>query len=556
MRTRTIKKEIIPYIVCAGLFALAGILQYIDNEVTIFWDKLLSLVINLIFFLLIFIWGNSAKNRIVEKSTRRLLITVATLMFMWLLLRYVKYYFFASYETASRYLWYMYYIPQCLVPPLAWIAAMGLTRKSSRSVCKCLYLVLVPAVVLILLILTNDLHQTAFVFKENFANFETDYKHGPVYYITMAWLALGMIAAVATLFLKCSISACKKKVWIPLTVFAVCAVVSGLCFAFEVRSYKVPELLCFTFIAIFESCVRIGLIPSNENYEKYFAMSSVSSVITDEELKPVFRTEKLPETGREPYERAKAEGSILLDENTRMSAKSISGGSVFYAENLAAINELLGKLSIVNEELTEEGELITYENDLKERKAKTEEKNRLYSRIFEIVSASLGEVNALVDGIDETSADFEKNLRLACVYLAYIKRRSNLEMLRNRSENIDINEIALSVKESLGCLADCGITTSFVGNASGEYDAKICIFLYEFFEECIKKALPTLSGVIVKLSAGNGKIALRAVVTDAADSVKDFFDDEIKKCNGKVTVAAEDDSLYETLTFETGGAER
>ena len=158
-----------------------------------------------------------------------------------------------------------------------------------------------------------------------------------------------------------------------------------------------------------------------------------------------------------------------------------------------------------------------------------------------------------MDGIDETSADFEKNLRLACVYLAYIKRRSNLEMLRNRSENIDINEIALSVKESLGCLADCGITTSFVGNASGEYDAKICIFLYEFFEECIKKALPTLSGVIVKLSAGNGKIALRAVVTDAAGSAKDFIGGEIKKCNGKVTVAAEDDSLYETLTFETGG---
>ena len=105
----------------------------------------------------------------------------------------------------------------------------------------------------------------------------------------------------------------------------------------------------------------------------------------------------------------------------------------------------------------------------------------------------------------------------------------------------------------MGCLADCGITTSFVGNASGEYDAKICIFLYEFFEECIKKALPTLSGVIVKLSAGNGKIALRAVVTDAAGSAKDFMGEEIKKCNGKVTVTAEDDSLYETLTFETGG---
>lgn len=553
MSTRTIKKGIIPYIVCGGLFVLAGVLQYIDNEVSIFWDKLCSLAVNLIFFLLIFIWGNSAKNRIVQKSTRRLLIAVAGLMFSWLLLRYVKYYFFASYDTASRYLWYMYYIPQCLAPPLAWIAAMGLTRKSSRSVCKCLYLVLVPAVVLISLILTNDFHQTAFAFKENFANFESDYKHGPVYYITMAWLALGMIAAVTTLFLKCSISACKRKIWVPITVFAVCAVVSGLCFAFEVRSYKVPELLCFTFIAIFESCVRIGLIPSNENYEKYFAASTVSSVITDEELKPVFRTAKLTETDREMYERAKAEGAILLDKNTRLSAKDISGGSVFYAESLTAINELLGELSVVNEELTEESELIAYENDLKERKAKTEEKNRLYSRIFEIVSASLGEVNALVDGIDETSADFEKNLRLACVYLAYVKRRSNLEMLASRNERIDVNEIVLSVKESLGCLTDCGITTSFVGQASGEYNAKVCVLLYEFFEACVRKAMPALSGVIVKLSSGNGKIALRAVVTDASDSVKDFPEDEIKRLNGKVTVTAEDDSLYETLTFETGG---
>lgn len=88
MRTQTARKRMLVYVLCAALFALAGILQYIDNEVTIFWDKLLSLVINLIFFLLIFIWGNSAKNRIVEKSTRRLLITVATLMFMWLLRRF------------------------------------------------------------------------------------------------------------------------------------------------------------------------------------------------------------------------------------------------------------------------------------------------------------------------------------------------------------------------------------------------------------------------------------------------------------------------------------
>ena len=122
------------------------------------------------------------------------------------------------------------------------------------------------------------MNHTAFLFKENFTNFESDYKHDSVCYITMTWLALGMIAEVAKLFLKCSITACKEKVRIPLTVFSVCVVVSVQYFAFVVRSYKVPELLYFTFVVIFESCVRIGLIPPNKKYEKYFAMSSVTTV--------------------------------------------------------------------------------------------------------------------------------------------------------------------------------------------------------------------------------------------------------------------------------------
>lgn len=556
MLSNTDRRRVVQYTVCAVFFVLAGILQYIDNDLTIFWDKVCSLVVNLIFFMLIFVWGYSVKIRIVQKSTRRLLIIIAILMFVWLLLRYVKYYFFASYDTASRYLWYMYYIPQCLVPTLAWIAAMGFTRKNNNAASKYTYLALIPAIILIILILTNDMHQGAFIFNKDFENFESDYKHGAIYYITMAWLVISMASTVLTLFLKCSISGCKRKIWVPITVFAICVTVSILCFAFEVRSYKVPELLCFTFIAIFESCVRIGLIPSNENYEKYYAVSSVSSVITDEKLQPVFSTAKQMQAGEEFYARAKEEGSIFLDKDRRLSCKSISGGSVFYAESLAPINELLEKLSIVNEGLTEEGELIAYENELKERKAKTEEKNRLYSRIFEIVSDSLGDVNMLVEGIDESSVDFEKKLRIACVYLAYIKRRSNLEILASRSDTIDINEIVLSIKESLGCLADCGITTSFVVQASGEYDAKICIVLYEFFEECVRKALPTLSGIIIKLSEGKGKISLRAVTTNGAQSAKDFNKEQIKILNGKLTVKTEEECLYETLTFETGGAEK
>ena len=97
---------------------------------------------------------------------------------------------------------------------------------------------------------------------------------------------------------------------------------------------------------------------------------------------------------------------------------------------------------------------------------------------------------------------------------------------------------------------------SFVGGAGGECDARQGILMYEFLQECIRRALPTLSGAIVKLSSSKGKVSLRVVTTDAADSAKDFSGGEIERLNGKITVVAEDECLYQTLTFAQGGAEK
>lgn len=179
-------------------------------------------------------------------------------MFVWLLLRYVKYHFFMPYDTASRYLWYLYYVPQCFVPPLTLIAALGLTGKSNRAMSKYVYLLLVPAFILVILILTNDLHQTAFVFGKNFENFEEVYDHGALYYVTMVWIGGVMAAVVVTLFVKCSISACRQKVWVPIAVAALCTLAGTLCFMFATRSYKVPELFIFSYILIITANVPTG----------------------------------------------------------------------------------------------------------------------------------------------------------------------------------------------------------------------------------------------------------------------------------------------------------
>lgn len=106
------------------------------------------------------------------------------------------------------------------------------------------------------------------------------------------------------------------------------------------------------------------------------------------------------------------------------------------------------------------------------------------------VSDELNFVQNLVAEIDENSEDFEQNLRGACVRLAYVKRRSNLEFIKDVGEDMDVNEIALSLKESLGYLSDCGVTTMFVGNASGEYDGRICTLAYDFLKSVSSARCP------------------------------------------------------------------
>ena len=112
---------------------LAGFLQYYDISLPPFYARTFSYLANTIFLILIFIWGKSIRQRIIQKGIRRKLVIIAVLLFFWLFIRFIKYNVFSRKDTISRYLWYMYYIPQCLVPPISLIAMMELTRKKKEN---------------------------------------------------------------------------------------------------------------------------------------------------------------------------------------------------------------------------------------------------------------------------------------------------------------------------------------------------------------------------------------------------------------------------------------
>lgn len=100
-KTTTDKKRIIDFAVCVAFFVVAGVLQYVDESLQPFWTKVCSITATVIFLMLIFMWGYSVKNRIVSKSTQRMVLAVASLLFFWLLIRCVKYEFLNSYDNVG-----------------------------------------------------------------------------------------------------------------------------------------------------------------------------------------------------------------------------------------------------------------------------------------------------------------------------------------------------------------------------------------------------------------------------------------------------------------------
>lgn len=108
-------------------------------------------------------WGISVHHRIVQKQVWMYMVTVALLALFWLTARTLKFHFVTD-PHAARYLWYAYYIPNLLIPLNALFVALYVGKLENYRIPKWAHLLCIPALLLVLLVLTNDLHQLVFTF--------------------------------------------------------------------------------------------------------------------------------------------------------------------------------------------------------------------------------------------------------------------------------------------------------------------------------------------------------------------------------------------------------
>ncbi len=550
MRIAINKKRISGYSICLFFFFLAGFFQMIDDLLPDFWHVLFSLLAHVILLSLVIFWGVSIIHRIIRKDLRLYLLIIAIFILFFLVVRMIKYGLTRNDDILNRYLWYSYYVSQCLIPPTLLLASLSIETKDGKPLKKTWFLIFIPAIILLSLIYTNDLHQLAFIFEYSENGFS--YKHGIVFYLAIIWEILITIISIIIMIIKCQVSACRKKIWIPIFTFLGCVFISTICFLVNISSFKIPELLCFSCILIIESCINIGLIPSNINYEKYFYHSMCSAFITDESLQVIYRSKSSLSLDKEQL-KAAIISPIMVNKNTRFYGTKIHGGYTFRSEDLSLINEINIGLQEAKQQIKEENDIIEAENEMKKQSAKIDEQKKLYAKVETYTKDEINKLNNLLLLKTINEEDFINKMRFACVLAAYIKRRSNLILLSKKDKLMDVDELALSINESISYLSLTNIECFLDFNLKGKINSDILGIIYDFFEMCVVIDPYLQASFLVHLFQKEKNIIIK-IESDIEKNYLPLITNKlIKKFSSNVSIQHDEITTYFSLFLPSKG---
>ena len=375
--SKATKKSLLYALAALGLIALAMWLRYASR--TVFHSPIYNHLRSGIYIFLLCAWCHSVWVRIVQTQVQRYLLAISMLMVLWLLLRSVK--FSIDNTDAERWLWYFYYVPMLFIPMFSVFVSQSLGKPEDFHLPRWTKLLYVPTVLLLLLVLTNDLHQRVFSFPSGVLSDE-EYRYESGYFFVLGWEFFCAALSLFMIVTKCRIPHTKKVRWLPLVPFALSL---AYAYAYAEKIHWVWVLAgdmtvaqCLMFTGIFESCIQCGLIQSNRGYDELLEATTLPVQITDE----AFCTKHASVTMRpllpQRELRQITQDTVQLDDDSLLKRHKLRRGWAFWKEDVSELNQLRQELEQTCDELRDVGDVLAAENAQHARLLKLAEENRLY----------------------------------------------------------------------------------------------------------------------------------------------------------------------------------
>ena len=540
-------------IIAAVLMAVAFLLREIyEDQPDAMLQSVMCLIRDTIHISLLFSWVLSVQRRLVNRNVRRLMLMVGCLLLFWLVDKIVKWDFTGSVtHPLVRYLWYGFYVGMLFVPTLGAFIINYLGKPEDYSHPKKLNYLLIPPTVMLIAVFTNDLHQKVFVFYNGFLNFDLDYGYDWFYYIVMGWFIVMGFYFVVMMLVKSRVPGSRKLQKMPLAIMAFAALF-WIGYSMKLYNCDLTIMDCLIIVLLLESAIQSGLLPSNTRYQEVFDSTTVPVLIVDRDYQPHYVSgAALPVS--EAQMRQSSVGTVDLGD-ALLSSAPINAGHVVWQNDITKLNELRSRLQSTLEQLGEENTLLQAELELKEKRAKADEQNRLYDRIASEVEPQLIKAEQLLHRIEQEPENNRNLLAKLCVLGSFIKRRGNLLLLGEENGVIQARELEYCIRESMDNLNLSGVFTSFSSRCDGQLQLRSIVAAYDFYEQLVERLLDEMTAMMVNLTCTKGKIRMNIQMGCTGEIAQQVLDDLVLPF-GSVTYEIMDEDIVLDLTITEGGAE-
>ena len=530
----------------ATLFA--GLAKVVLDKTVFSYHCLLSILLLTVYLM----WLFASRRRFPQKGMRRILTVSAVLMMLWNIVDTIRYEFIFQDSDISRQIWYWYYLPMVMLPMLLFMAAFYTGRTDNYELSRKWVFAFIPAAVVAVGIGTNDLHQLAFEFDDEFF---ISYRYGPLYYCAIGILVFSVLGILFKTLRSCTRSQFSRSFLLP----AVIVALGGIYFIsykndddpmlFQ-RMYAFPDFTCLFFVCFWESLVITHMLPSNTDHEEFFRASSISAGLVDDELEIHLRGENSPVPTKEQLTDA-MEFEALCGSKL-LKVYPVMGGYFYWLEDISELQKLNMRLEETRSYLEEEHVMLDTANKLEESRRRTAEQNMLYDNISKRLNPDFESLSRQLNKLPDDEEGFRSGMKRAAIDGVFIKRCSNLLLLAGSNDVIDSGELGLSVKESLGYLELSDIWGQADIPEGRELPAETVLFMYELFSRAAKSAYDDVHAVMVTLRLDDG-IDFRVELDCECEPVSDEVFSRGEELGGNIDIVHEDGSTF--VIFTAKGAD-
>lgn len=515
-RTENSKRNIKIFCMITALILIAELCRHqkhfgLGNE----YNMILKPVRVTIYLGLFIAWGISVSKRIVNRQLKTYLVLIDCLIVFWFSVTAVRQYFLIHQGVISRTIWYGCYIPIIMIPTFMLFAAMYTRKGEDYRLPKSSWAVTAVSVAFSAVIASNDFHYKVFRPKGTIDMLESWYSHTVIYWLAVGWIVLLTVGAVVIISMRCRQPHSRRIAVLPIFIF----LIVGAYFAFmmiDYRSWKwvfgdYTPFLCVSVIAILESCIQSGMIPSNTGYEELFRSSPVGMLILDDELNICYKTAQAEDIPR-PDLIAAAEGKTQYGRNMVLQKYPLRAGYAVWEEDVTELADIIEDLENNRREIAEGNYLAEHSYRTVSRLRHTQEQNRLYDTLQKQTASQNRKMHELLRRYDSPASESERRKVLAesAVIAAYIKRKGNLIFHGEKSGIIPTEELRMCIEESMNNIRLLGIECWSDIRIPGGIRVDSAIRIYDLFEQTVESVLDEATLIFIKI--GNHDAVIRVII--------------------------------------------